>query len=123
MSDEFSYRGHLCLRRLGCIPVSWKNLGVERIAGSVDRGNPCDDEPAHVLEANHVLRRVAPMGACLVTGWTEAVSAIPCAQRGGRDPEAARHRRNREAGSDSSGLHQHIVSAKAPNRISSMDGG
>jgi hypothetical protein len=41
--------------------MSRENLGVEGIAGRVDRGNPGDDEPAHVLESNHVLRRVAPM--------------------------------------------------------------
>jgi hypothetical protein len=61
MSDEFSDRGHLSLRWLECSLVSRKDLGVERIAGRVDRGNPGDDEPAHVLESNHVLRRVAPM--------------------------------------------------------------
>ena len=97
MANQLGHRGDRGRRWAGRCRVDLEYFGMEGIAGRIDRRNARDHEPAHVLEADHVLGRVAAMGAGLMPGRAQAVAPIPRSQGGRCHPEAPSHGRHREA--------------------------
>ncbi len=72
----------------------------EALAGrsGVGRGHAADDQSAHVLEPGEIGLGVATVGSGCVLGRPQAITAIPRAQGGRGDPEAAGDSGNRQAG-------------------------
>ena len=119
VTDELGHRGDRCRSAARQSFVGLEDLRVQGISCSVDRWHAGDDEASHVLEPDHVLGRVASVGARLMPRRAEAVAPVPRPQRGGGHAQPSGDDGNREARGDVSGLHRHILRGDPPYRISS----